>query len=103
MVKATSKQPKTNKKHLSKNENAKKPKSSSKFDSHSKKPLKSLPKELKKHVSGVSLLKKVIKKKVHKKTPLKTAVQPLVLHTKRSIKKTERALESAEQAKLFKI
>ena len=40
-------------------------------------------------------------KKVYKKTPLKSHTKDLIVHSKRQTKKTERAIESAEQAKLF--
>lgn len=47
------------------------------------------------------LKKTISKKKVYKKTPLKSQTNDLIIHSKRPTKKTERAIESAEQAKLF--
>ena len=47
------------------------------------------------------LKKTIAKKKIYKKTPLKSQTKELIVHSKRQTKKTERAIESAEQAKLF--
>lgn len=53
--------------------------------------------------SSKDIKKNTQKPKVYKKTPLKTEDDTLILHSKRQHKKTERAIESAEQAKLFQI
>jgi len=74
--------------------------------SHSKKTSKSSTSLSKKGAvspKSSNQLNKQIKKKVYKKTPIKSSPKPLVLHSKRQAKKTERAIESAEQAKLFQI
>lgn len=46
-------------------------------------------------------IRRVDSRIIYRKTPMKSDVSAPVLHSKRRIKKTERAVESAEQAKLF--
>ena len=78
--------------------------SSSKSLSTSQKSLKtstSMSSKQEKQSTPIKVQTKTIKKKVYKKTPIKASIKPVVLISKRQPKKTERALESAEQAKLF--
>lgn len=81
---------------------AKSKSSSSKSHTNSPKVLKSSTSVSKKHSKTSKSPIKTLKKKIFKKTPIKSSSQTnQLLSTKRAHKLTERAIESAQQAKLF--